>query len=231
MFDQKRKIILASKSPRRIELLTKAGFDVEVVPANIDEVIAPGLAPADVVKKLALQKASAVRRQLDEKRANLEKEEICDNDIIVAADTIVYLDGIIGKPNDREDAEKILMYLSGKTHQVYTGVAIIYTGEAKECAGCATCPSGSTSCPSSCAKKARKNARYGLVFSERTDVFFKSYTLDEIQDYLDSDEPYDKAGAYAIQGYFGRFIDHIDGDYNNVMGLPVDALIEKLDTL
>ena len=225
MFDQKRKIILASKSPRRIELLTKAGFDVEVVPANINEVIAPGLAPADVVKKLALQKASAVRRELDEKRANIEKEEICDNDIIVAADTIVYLDGIIGKPNDREDAEKILMDLSGKTHQVYTGVAIIYTGEAKECAAC------TKGCPSSCAKKARKNARYALVFSERTDVFFKSYTLDEIQDYLDSDEPYDKAGAYAIQGYFGRFIDHIDGDYNNVMGLPVDALIEKLDTL
>lgn len=224
MVNQKRKIILASKSPRRIELLTKAGFEVEVVPANIKEVVAPGLAPEEVVKKLALQKASAVRRELDEKHSD-------NTEIILAADTIVYLDGIIGKPQDREDAERILMKLSGKPHQVYTGVAIIYTREAKECAGCTTCPSESTSCPSSCAKKPRKNARYGLVFSERTDVFFKSYTLDEIQDYLDTDEPYDKAGAYAIQGYFGRFIDHIDGDYNNVMGLPVDALIEKLDTL
>ena len=181
-----KKIILASKSPRRIELLTKAGFDVDVKPADIDEIVEPGLKPHEVVMSLAKQKAHAVRNAVD-----------VGNDIIVAADTIVYLDEIIGKPTGREDAEKILMHLSGKSHQVYSGVAILTS-----------------------------NAE--VIFAERTDVFFKKYTADDIQDYLDTEEPYDKAGAYAIQGYFGRFIDHIEGDYDNVMGLPMNSLLKML---
>ena len=181
-----KKIILASKSPRRIELLTKAGFDVDVKPADIDEIVEPGLKPHEVVMSLAKQKAHAVRNTVD-----------VGNDIIVAADTTVYLDEIIGKPTGREDAEKILMHLSGKSHQVYSGVAILTS-----------------------------NAE--VIFAERTDVFFKKYTADEIQDYLDTEEPYDKAGAYAIQGYFGRFIDHIEGDYDNVMGLPMNSLLKML---
>ena len=181
-----KKIILASKSPRRIELLTKAGFDVVVKPADINEVVDPELKPHEVVMSLAKQKAYAVRDSINP-----------GSDIIIAADTIVYLDEIIGKPIDRADAERILMCLSGKEHRVYSGVAIL-----------------------------SPNAE--VIFFFFFDVFFKSYTVEELQEYLDTDEPYDKAGAYAIQGYFGRFIDHIEGDYDNVMGLPVNSLIRYL---
>ena len=187
-----KEIILASKSPRRIELLTKAGFDIVVFPADIEEIVEPGLRPHEVVMSLAKQKAHAVRDAIDAGSAI-----DADTDIIVAADTIVYLNEIIGKPSNREDAERILMHLSGKKHQVYSGVAIVTS-----------------------------NAE--IIFAEQTDVFFKSYTPEDIQDYLDTDEPYDKAGAYAIQGYFGRFIDHIEGDYDNVMGLPVSSLVRYI---
>ena len=198
------KIVLASKSPRRIELLTKAGFDVIVMPANIEEYVEPGLPAEDVVKSLALQKAKAVKESLINKMSDsqdLHKSpaEIELNTPIIAADTIVYLDEIIGKPADRLDAQKILMHLSGKEHQVYTGVAMLSLHNDEE-----------------------------VVFSEKTSVFFKAYSLDDLTEYLDTDEPYDKAGAYAIQGYFGKFIDHIDGDYSNVMGLPVDSVIQHL---
>ncbi|MBO4236016.1 MAG: septum formation protein Maf [Firmicutes bacterium] len=186
-------MILASKSPRRIELLTKAGFDVVVMPADIEERVDPELKPHEVVMSLAKQKAYAVR----------ESVYACSNplsaqtDIIVAADTIVSLDEIIGKPTNVADAEKILMHLSGRKHQVYSGVAILtYNAE--------------------------------IIFAEKTDVFFKPYAASDIKDYLGTDEPYDKAGAYAIQGYFGRFIDHIEGDYDNVMGLPVSTLVRYL---
>lgn len=182
-------IILASKSPRRIELLEKAGFDVIVMPADIDEYVDPALAPEEVVKSLALQKATAVK----------DACTFSTDAPIIAADTIVYLDEIIGKPAHRADAEKILMHLSGKEHQVYTGVAILSLLDDEK-----------------------------IVFAEKTSVFFKPYTLEDLQEYLDTDEPYDKAGAYAIQGYFGQFIDRIDGDYSNVMGLPVDAVIQHL---
>ena len=224
----KKKIILASKSPRRIELLTNAGFNVQIIPADIEEVVNPALSPEAVVKSLALQKATAVSKLLSDRYAL--KNDFADSDDaipIVAADTIVYLDGIIGKPQDRADAERILMYLSGKKHHVYTGVAVIYLNKNSCIVGCMS--SCASDCASACKMKARKNARYGIIFSERTDVFFKPYSIDDIREYLDTDEPYDKAGAYAIQGYFGQFIDHIDGDYSNVMGLPVYALIEKLN--
>ena len=184
----KQKIILASKSPRRIELLKEAGFDVIVIPANIEEFVDPNLPPDEVVKSLALQKATAV------------KESLSVDVPIIAADTVVYLDEIIGKPSDRADAERILMHLSGKEHQVYTGVAILSSEK--------TDP---------------------IIFAEKTSVFFKPYTLNDLQEYLDTDEPYDKAGAYAIQGYFGQFIDHIDGDYSNVMGLPVESVLKSLN--
>ena len=214
------RIILASKSPRRIELLEKAGLDVIVMPANIEEYIDPRLAPDAVVKSLALQKATAVKEALREVHSLQSGYDNADNPTniisisnvsdsitfsintpIIAADTIVYLDEIIGKPTDRADAEKILMHLSGKEHQVYTGVAILSLCDDDE-----------------------------IVFSDKTSVFFKPYSLNDLHDYLDTPEPYDKAGAYAIQGYFGQFIDHIDGDYSNVMGLPVNALLDKLNT-
>lgn len=227
-----KKIILASKSPRRIELLKKAGFDVVVIPADIDEYVDPELSPNEVVKTLALQKARAVRDMLLSSTTP-ENDNPCSTSPscsesnmpapILAADTIVYLNQIIGKPTDRNDAEKILMKLSGKVHQVYTGVAIIYPKTDNKIEGC---NSGCTGCKMRCANNPRNKAGHALIFSERTNVFFKSYTKEEIQDYLDTDEPYDKAGAYAIQGYFGQFIDHIDGSFSNVMGLPVERLLD-----
>ena len=184
-------IILASSSPRRIELLTKEGFNIQVIPAHIEEKTDPNLGPEDTVISLALQKTQAVADSADNPTGLP----------VIGADTIVYLNKIIGKPKDRDDALNILMELSGKEHQVYTGVAILKPGDGK---------------------------LESTTFAEKTSVWFKDYSLEDISDYLDSEEPYDKAGAYAIQGYFSRFIDHIDGDYDNVMGLPVTALLKHL---
>ena len=201
-------IILASSSPRRIELLENKGLQVIVIPANIEEKVDYSLPPGKIVESLALQKASAVKEKLLEMMGSEDSTSsgfvsntslIATNLPIIAADTIVYRNKIIGKPKDREDALNILIGLSGKEHQVYTGVAILElqgTGQ--------------------------------KLFNEKTSVYFKEYTEADISSYLDTDEPYDKAGAYAIQGYFGQFIDHIDGDYHNVMGLPIDRLIDVL---
>ncbi len=221
----KKKVILASGSPRRVELIKKAGFDPIIIPANIEESVPSGLSPEETVMHLAFQKASAVRRMLGgmmgmmndvSEKADINDQEtirtslLSENLPIIGADTIVYFDeevndnastsGIIGKPKDRDDALDILMALSGKPHKVYTGVAILPLLSSQE----------------------------DQIFFDETTVFFKSYTPDDLQEYLDTDEPYDKAGAYAIQGYFGRFIDHIEGDYDNVMGLPVTKLVEHL---
>ena len=191
------KIILASKSPRRIELLTNAGFEVIQISADLSEDIDTTLPPYKVVEELAYRKALATRDKI------LDDYDSENNDYvnipIIAADTIVYYKGIIGKPIDRKDAEDILMSLSGNEHQVYTGVAILTINGNKE-----------------------------KIFHERTSVYFKSYTLDELSEYLDTDEPYDKAGAYGIQGYFSQLIDHIDGDYDNVVGLPITRLKDEL---
>ena len=209
-------IILASSSPRRIELLENKGFQVIVIPANIEETVDYSLPPGEIVESLALQKATAVKEKLLEmmgsestKTNEFQDSEssgfvsstplISANLPIIAADTIVYRNKIIGKPRDKEDALDILMDLSGKEHQVYTGVAILeLQGHRQD------------------------------VFNEKTSVFFKEYTEEDLSSYLDTDEPYDKAGAYGIQGYFARFVDHIEGDYHNVMGLPVDKVIERL---
>ena len=196
----KKCIILASSSPRRIELLEKAGFDITVSPSDIDEIVNEDLSPEELVMDLAKQKAHAVKEKLLSEGQDITSP-------IVAADTIVYLGRVIGKPKDRNDALAILMELSGKHHSVYTGVCIISPD------------------PASDDSPTRLSER---CFSDHTKVYFKSYTPEDLTDYLNTDEPYDKAGAYAIQGYFGRFIDHIDGDDDNVMGLPVTRLIAEL---
>ena len=207
-----KRIILASKSTRRIQLLKEAGFDVIVIPSNAKEIVKPGITPAETVKELSRAKAESVRKILstgiDDINNNYENQYAISNSTpilsedlpIVAADTIVYRNSIIGKPKDKEDAYNILMDLSGKSHEVYTGVTI----------------------------QSILDSEYNIQFVDKTTVFFKEYNPEDISDYLNTEEPYDKAGAYAIQGYFGRFIDHIDGDYNNVMGLPVYRLIEYL---
>lgn len=204
----KKLIILASNSPRRKELLLKHGYDIKVFSANTEESFDGSLPPEEIVKMLALEKAKATKKALlNEKELQqriLEEEVSMHSSLeipILAADTVVYLDEIIGKPLDREDAKKILMNLSGKEHKVFTGVAILKLDEKDDSQ---------------------------ITFYNVTSVFFKEYTEDELDEYLDTDEPYDKAGAYAIQGYFGRFIDHIEGDYENVMGLPVYRLSEYI---
>ena len=186
-----KRIVLASSSPRRIELLKREGLQITVIPADIDESLPDDIGPEEAVKSLALKKASYV--------ANTVSTDVLSSVPIIAADTVVYLNSIIGKPRSREDALRILMDLSGKEHYVYTGVAII-TSKQK-------------------------------VFCEETRVVFKDYSPADLEDYLSTEEPYDKAGAYAIQGYFSRFIDHIDGDYDNVVGLPVTRLLQELQNL
>lgn len=181
------KIILASSSPRRIEMMKRHGFDPIIRPADIDESLPEGIGMRDAVMFLALKKALSVE-------ANTEK-----GSIIIAADTVVYKDGIIGKPNDRQDAFDMLTKIKNTSHFVATGVAILTAGESN-----------------------RK------VFCDVTEVFCKDYTDAQINEYLDTDEPYDKAGAYAIQGIFAKYIDHYEGSFDTVVGFPWDLIEAEL---
>lgn len=187
-----RKIILASASPRRKELLEKAGVSFRVIPSRDEEKITAVL-PRDIVKELSCQKAQSVAGEAEE------------GTIIIGADTIVaYEDCILGKPSDEEDAVQTLLKLQGNTHQVYTGVTVLL-GEQGEW---------------------KKH-----TFTERTDVTFYPVSEKEIQNYVKSKEPMDKAGSYGIQGSFGIYVKGICGDYSNVVGLPVARLLYEMKQL
>lgn len=178
------KLVLASKSPRRSEILKNAGIDFTVRVADADETIPEGTKPQDAVVFLAARKALAVERAEDE--------------TVLGADTVVALDDkILGKPKDREDAFNMLRSLSGRVHSVFTGVCAVGNG-------------------------------ISLTFAEETKVEFYPLNDDEINEYLDTDEPYDKAGAYGIQGIASKFIRGIEGDYFNVVGLPVSSVYKKI---
>ncbi len=184
-----KKLILASGSPRRRELLTEAGFTFEVKTSDVDEAIGVMEAPL-LVRELALLKAAAVAKTA---------REDC---LVLGADTVVSAGGeILGKPKDWRDARRMLRLLSGRAHQVYTGVCIV---DAKT--GRAVC----------------KN--------ERTDVLFRRLTNREIRAYIKTREPMDKAGAYAIQGGARRFVRGFVGNFDNVVGLPVGLVKELLKT-
>lgn len=176
------KIILASKSPRRIEILHRHGIDAIVIPADTDETLPEGIGMTDAVEMLAKRKAMACFDAVHEKYPG---------HVIIGADTIVWKDEIMGKPEDAEDAFRMLDKIRGTVHYVVTGVAAVDTD------------TGSCS-----------------VLSDVTEVHCRNYSDADILDYISREEPYDKAGSYAIQGYFGRYIDHIEGDYENVVGLP-----------
>jgi septum formation protein len=180
------KIILASQSPRRRELLHLAEIDFEVVVANTDESYPDDLSFKDTAMHIAKNKALAVAEN------NISR-------IILAADTIVVCDDkIIGKPVDREDAIAILMELSGNTHDVITGVCIL-----------------------------KNNAE--ILFADSTTVSFHALTQEQIIFYVDKYKPYDKAGAYAIQEWIGAVgIKKIEGDFYNVMGLPISRVVASL---
>ncbi|MEY8348686.1 septum formation inhibitor Maf [Bacillus cereus] len=180
-----KKLILASGSPRRKELLELADVSFEIVVSEIEETIGAYSSPADIVMSLALQKASAVAENHDE----------C---VVLGADTIVtYESRILGKPADEKEAKEMLQLLSGKTHEVYTGVALI-------------------------------SKEKTVTFYERTEVTFWELTEEEIDAYIASKEPLDKAGSYGIQGKGSIFVQHIQGDYYSVVGLPIARLVREL---
>lgn len=190
-------IILASQSPRRKQLLEWAEIPFEVIVKHTDESFPAGLTSEAVAIHIAQNKAIAVQNFIKEAYHGRLSQKI-----ILAADTIVVLDHeIIGKPQDRNDAIRILRSLSGKKHSVITGVALLH-------------PRGEQ------------------VFADTTEVIFHPLTDDEIVFYVDKYEPYDKAGAYAIQEWIGVIgIQSVMGDFYNVMGLPVSRVVHALHTI
>lgn len=181
-------IILASGSPRRRELLNTLGLSFTVCPAGGEENAPEGAGPEEIVKALSRAKAEEVSRRFA-------------GDLIIAADTIVYLDGrVLGKPKDEADARAMLASLSGRAHEVYTGVTVML-GE-------------DTLCESECTK-----------------VFFRELSAEEIESYVASGDPMDKAGAYGIQGRASLMVERLEGDYFNVMGLPLCRLGKMLKTI
>ncbi|MCC8046505.1 MAG: Maf family protein [Clostridiales bacterium] len=232
-----RRIILASGSPRRRELLSQTGLEFEVIPGKVDEdavvanlnasfaaasaagsaksAVSPASAaasttdftaspagsavasddsaastiyPAEVVKALSSSKAEAVAAQISE-------------GIVIGSDTIVWDDGILGKPKDRADAHRMLRQLQGRIHSVFTGVTVLV-------------------------KEGETVKKHTFFCETKVDVY--PMTEAETQSYLDTGEPMDKAGAYGIQGKFGLWVKGIEGDYNSVVGLPLSALWQVL---
>lgn len=184
------KYILASASPRRKELLERTGIDFEIIPSHKEEKI-EGNDPSEIVKNLALMKAQDIFDQHEE-----------DSLTVIGSDTIVvYRDEILGKPSDEDEAADMLSMLSDRTHQVYTGVAILTREKGIE----------------------NKN-----VFFESTDVTFYPISKEDIESYIATGDPLDKAGSYGIQGDFCIHVKCIKGDYNNVVGLPVSRVYQEL---
>jgi len=195
------RLILASASPRRAELLRAAGFAFEIVTTDVDERVRDGEAPAEYVRRLAQAKSEHVVSGLS-RTSDLPPEDGPDDDsIVIGADTAVVVDGaILGKPIDDADAAEMLRRLSGRTHEVLTGVSV------------------------------RRGAQE-LSCVETTRVEFARLSHGDIAWYVSSGEGRDKAGAYAIQGLAARFIPRIDGSYSNVVGLPIAALAELLGAI
>lgn len=179
-------VVLASQSPRRQELIKLIFENFRVLPADCDEILPEGMGA-----KTAVEYLSKIKNSASAKAAGKDS-------LVISADTVVSVDDIIlGKPVDKSDARRMVTLLSGRTHQVYTGVTISRNGKS-------------------------------VTFSEKTDVEFYSLTNAEIEEYINSPEPYDKAGGYAIQGTFAKHIKGINGDYYNVVGLPISRLYREL---
>jgi septum formation protein len=189
-------LVLASASPRRQELLRSAGIPFITQAADIDETPLAGEAPRECAERLAREKALAVWRTRPQ-------------DVVLGADTIVVIDGcILGKPRDADDAARMLRLLSGRVHRVITGVCVVG-------------PIGMAPAAQSAFEKLGTENGEVRTASETTLVTMNALTNEEIRDYVASGEPMDKAGAYAIQGMASRWISRIEGDYSNVVGLPV----------
>ncbi len=235
-----KEIILASASPRRAQLLEQIRVPFRVVKSNAPEIITQ-TEPGEIVKELSLQKAMAVAAQQD-------------GGIVLGADTIVWLKGkLLGKPKDREDARRMLAGLQGCSHSVYTGVTIMKCARSKampsmeiSACGAGQLP-GETKClpygPRLVSPEIPENGREdGQVtagdhvwifrsFYRETAVRVHEMSEEEIEGYLDTGDPFDKAGSYGIQGPFAAFVDGIEGDYLNVVGLPVSAVYQELKNI
>ncbi len=182
-------IVLASKSPRRKELLSLLDLQFDIITADIDETMNPTLPVADEVARLSYEKAAAI------------KPQVATNTVIISADTVVELDGkVMGKPKDRCDAYNMLKSLSGKGHNVLSGVTVM------------------------------QGERH-ITKTVTTKVNFRTLTDEEINEYINTNEPMDKAGSYGIQGRGSKFVSGIVGDYFNVVGLPVCTLSLMLKEL
>lgn len=183
------RVILASGSPRRTELLSQIGMKHEVVISRIEEKVTSKV-PQEVVKELSRQKAEDVFGRID------------GDVLVIGADTVVSADGrILGKPADEEEAFGMLRHIAGRVHSVFTGVTLCIRTDGRE------------------------EVR---TFAEETKVFVAHMTDQEIRNYIQSGESMDKAGAYGIQGKFAAFVNGIEGDYNNVVGLPVGRICREL---
>ena len=179
------RLILASASPRRRDLLTQAGLTFDVIPANIDESRHPNEPPAAYVQRLALEKAKAIAA-------------LHPSSYVLGADTTVVLDNeILNKPTDLADAARMLRSLANRSHQVHTGIAVATSTTSRS-------------------------------HVETTTVFVSAIPEAELAYYLTTNDSLDKAGAYGIQGYAARWITRIEGDFFNVMGLPIAATIRLL---
>lgn len=182
---QREKLVLASRSPRRAEILRAVGWEFEAITAGIDESLFPGEDAVTYVKRVALTKAEAVAARVKQ-------------GLVLGADTTVVVDQqILGQPGDRENARQMLRLLSGKWHEVITGVALVRAGTDR-----------------------------AIVDHVLTRVCFSEMSDDEIEWYAASDEPLDKAGAYAIQGLAALFVEEVDGEYFNIVGLPIRKIYD-----
>lgn len=208
----KKRIILGSASPRRKELLEQIGIEFEIVVSSKEEHF-ESTEPEEIVKELALMKAENVAEELVQRENDCIEEISASHDgamrkylqnvVILGADTIVVRDGeILGKPFDEEAAFHMLESLQGRAHQVYTGVAVLdFDGNGE---------------------------RQTIVHAEETKVYVHEMTKEEISRYLATGESMDKAGAYGVQGRFAAYIDRIEGDYYNVVGLPAAYVYQKI---
>lgn len=207
-----REIILASGSPRRKELLEQIGIPFQIQVSSCEERITKK-EPEEIVKELSAQKAEAVAKTVDA-------------GMILGADTIVWLDGkVMGKPRDREDARKMLTALQGKAHSVFTGVTLIQKG-CYETDERETEEAGQNILGERNGEADRRERVFS--FAVETRVFVHQMSREEIEGYLDTKDPFDKAGSYGIQGPFAAYVDGIEGDYNNVVGLPVARVYQEL---
>ncbi len=192
------KFILASASPRRKELLEQIGMEFEVRVSEAEEVT-NATEPAEYVMELSFLKAEDVAGKIP---VMYDARGVDQDFVVIGSDTVVAAEGeILGKPKDKDDARRMITMLSGKTHQVYTGVTLMIFKDER---------------------------MHRETFYEKTDVTFYEMTGEQIEEYINTTEPYDKAGAYAIQGLCSAYIKGINGDYASVVGLPVSRICYEL---